>query len=137
MAQQAREFLRAAQREFEFAKLEISIPGYFLAARALERGLKSFLLLRGRSERDLRAISHDLSKALEEAECAGIRDVVVMLPEHEAALRWVNEYYQSKDLEYLKTGSKSYPALDVLIACGDRILTNLNPELRRWLPVAE
>ncbi len=130
----AQEFLRAAQREFDSSRPEALVVGCFLAARAIELGLKSFLLLQGRSERELRAISHDLSKAFDEAVAATLRDVVKLLPEHELALHWVNETYQSKDLEYVTKGSKSFPAPDVLVACADRILTQLAPELRRWRP---
>jgi HEPN domain-containing protein len=137
MAQQAREFLRAAQREFDSSRPKALMVGYFLAARAIELGLKSFLLLRGRSERELRTIGHDLNKAFDEAAAASLRDVAEILPEHEAALRWVNAYYQLKDLEYVTTGPKSYPAPEVLVACADRILNHLDPELRRWRPSGE
>ena len=47
MAKQARQFLDAARREFEVTKSGVTIPGYFLAARAIELAFKSFLLLRG------------------------------------------------------------------------------------------
>lgn len=108
------------------------MPAYLLASRAIELGLKAFLLTCGRDERALRGISHDLGKALDEALATGLREVTSFNSEEEQCVRWINEYYWRKDLEYPTTGFKSYPPLAYLTDFADRLLHDLKPKLRKW-----
>ena len=134
LADSAREFVGAARREREHAGRGTSITAYFLVARALELVLKAYLVFRGRSEAQLRAISHDLNKALADSTREGLASLVNPAPEEIAALSIINDYYSSKDLEYLHTGYKSYPDHELLAALVDKILSALARPLRSWRP---
>jgi len=137
LADQAGEFLIAAQRVFELAKpLKVSIPAYFLAARSIELALKSFLVLKGHSVGQLKNISHNLERALEEATALGLHSVLAPSAEQVTAIQMVNAYYNSKDLEYLTTGFKSYPDRKVLLAVAQETLEALKAPLRAWRPPA-
>ena len=125
-------FAAAARRESEIAHQGLSMPAYFLAARAIELGLKSFLLLRGSTEQDLRRISHDLGKALDAARQEGLDSITPVSTEAEQAVRWINEYYYRKDLEYPTAGYKSYPQIHYLVTFADLLFTSLQPQRRRW-----
>ena len=133
-ANHSRDFVEAAKRESEIARGGFSMPAYFLAGRAIELGLKSFLLLSGQGETEIRRISHDLGKALDVAEQAGLRAIVSITPETEQAVRWINEYYQRKDLEYPTTGYKSFPPIHYLIELADQLFVGLESTRRKWRP---
>jgi hypothetical protein len=131
-ALQARAFVEAAEREFRHSGSDFSFPGYFLAGRAIELGLKVFLLLRGQSKRDLMSVSHDLVRALDAARGLGFDAVVRLRPEHEEALRMLNPYYESKDLGYPTTGFKSYPEPVAVLGCARQVLSDLDSAVRAW-----
>ena len=133
-AQQAQQFLDAASREQASAKVQISLPAYFLAGRAIELALKSYMLLKGEDERSLRRVSHDLAEALDEAVRLGLPSVMAVAPESDEAVRWINDYYSIKDLEYPTTGYKSYPPIHYLIDFCNSLLKALQPVLRAWRP---
>lgn len=135
-AQHARDFLDAATREQARQRIGVSIPAYFLAARAIELALKAFLLLKGDTEKDLRAVSHDLAKALDRATSLGLGSAYNVRQESDEAVRWINEYYAIKDLEYLTTGYKSYPEFQYLETFASELLSSLAPRLRAWRPSA-
>ena len=103
-------FLDAAAREFSAEEPAISIPGYFLVGRAAELALKAYLLSCGATEAELRGIGHDLEDALAAAGDLEIPGDIA------AVLRALNPYYSGKDLEYPKTGLKSFPDHDVALA---------------------
>lgn len=135
LTQLGREFLEAARREAAL-KNQISLPAYFLVARSIELGIKAFLVLKGHSEAQLKAIGHDLESALEEARRHGFDSLVSPSQDHKAALEILNLYYKSKDLEYTQTGYKSYPRHDLLVAFADGVLASLAAPLRNWNPPA-
>jgi hypothetical protein len=131
----AKDFLAAADRELKHSPPpSVSLTAYFLVSRAIEVGLKSFLILEGATDSDLRRIGHDLAKAVDEAVQAGIADVVILPPEGEAAVRTINAYYSAKDLEYVTTGFKSYPPLGQLTHYADTLLNGLQMRIRAWRP---
>ena len=137
LAEQAGEFLTAAQRVFDVTKtLKVSIPAYFLTARSIELALKSFLVLKGHSVGQLKNISHNLERGLDEATTLGLHSILEPPPEQVAAIRAVNLYYNSKDLEYLTTGYKSYPDRLLLLAFAEQMLAALKTPLRAWRPPA-
>lgn len=112
----------------------MSLPAYFLAGRAIELALKSYMLLQGRTEKDLRSVSHDLAAALDTAVRLGLPSILLVSGESEQAIRWINDYYASKDLEYPTTGYKSYPQIRYLLEFAGSLLTQLTPRLRSWRP---
>lgn len=133
-AQQAQQFLDAAKRESSTSGRPISLPAYFLAGRSIELALKSYLLLEGRVERDLRRISHDLGAALDAAQASNLSSLLTVAAESDQAVRWINDYYAVKDLEYPTTGFKSYPPVHYLLNFSESLIGALQPRLRTWRP---
>ena len=133
-AQHARKFQDAAKREALRRKRGVSLPAYFLAARAIELALKSYLLLEGHSERQLRDLRHGLSDCLDAANSAGLPGLVAASVESDYAVRWIDPYYREKDLEYPTTGFKSYPEIKYLVGFCDSLLDALDAPLRKWRP---
>lgn len=131
-AQHAEEFLAAAQREETVKPTTISMPAYFLVAHAIELGLKAYLLTLGQDEKALRRIGHDLGKALNKALEMGLRDVSSFRPDEEDCVRWINEHYWRKDLEYPTTGFKSFPPFSCLTDFAERLLGDIKGKIRQW-----
>src|SRR5690348_12482498 len=129
-AQQAQQFLDAAKREATESSRSISLPAYFLVGRSIELALKSYLLLQGQQERDLRKISHDLGAALDAAQALGLSSLLTVAPESDQAVRWINDYYAIKDLEYPTTGFKSYPPIHYLLNFSASLIAAVQPSLR-------
>ena len=134
LANHCRDFAAAAKREVADARSPMSMPAYFLVARAIELGLKSYLLLCGKTEKDLRRISHDLGDALDAAKAEGIGAIVHVSVEADAAVRWINDYYEKKDLEYPTIGYKTYPQISYLIDFADELFDSLETRRRQWRP---
>ena len=131
-AQHATKFLRAAKREAHAEPQDVSMPAYFLVARAIELSLKTYLLTLGRDRKALRRISHDLGRALDEALAAGLRGVTSFSPAEEQYVRWINEYCWRKELEYPTTGFYSFPPIAMLTDFTERLLRDLEPRTREW-----
>lgn len=132
--QQSYQFLAAAEREFSANGSAVSIPSYFLVGRALELGLKSFLLLHGQTEADLRAVGHDLLDGLTAAQNFCLEASVDLEPEDLTAIRMLHPYYVSKDLEYVTNGYKQYPEKQFLLGFTHRLLEGIEPAIRSWRP---
>ncbi len=111
----------------------IAAPPFYLYCHAIELSLKSFLIVRGTSERELRRIGHDLEAGLEAASSQGLGEVASLPGEEQAAIRVMNQYYQGKELEYLVTGFKSYPTLNLLHSCATKLICAIEPYLRTQL----
>jgi hypothetical protein len=135
-ANHSQEFIAAARREHAIGASTTSMPAYFLAARGIELGLKSYLLLVGKKESTLRTISHDMEKAVVASDLEGLRNVIAVSADTETAVAWINGYYSKKDLEYPKTGYKSYPPLELLLQFGELLFTGLGAQRRNWRPSA-
>jgi len=105
-----------------------------LAGQSIELALKVFLLLKGYSDSQLRNISHNLERALDEATTAGFPALFSLPPEQVAAIRAVNPYYNSNDLEYLTRGYKSYPDHRLLLAFAEQTLDVIKASLQAWRP---
>lgn len=133
-SQQSQAFLDAAAREFNESPHAISIPAYFLVGRALELAFKSFLLVHGATEKKLRKLGHDLDRGLEAAVEAGLGDLLEIEDQDRAAIFGLNRYYVSKDLEYVRTGYKSYPEPRIVLATARRLLSGIAPAVRAWRP---
>lgn len=128
------EFLAAAKREFDQDQVGVCLPAYFLAGRSLELALKSYILAQGGDETLLRSISHNLVRALREARDRGLDRFVSHSEEDAALVRWTNAYYERKDLEYPTTGSKSYPAPNLLVNYVAKMRDGIGVPIRRWRP---
>lgn len=101
-------------------------PTYFVAGQAIELALKGFHRGHGASEGYLKkALGHDLSEALSTAEDKGLSDIVPISPEDRAYVAALNDYYLTKDLQYAKQGSKSWPHIDGVLAVADKLVNGL------------
>jgi hypothetical protein len=84
-----------------------SLPTLLLLSHGIELMLKAYLLSQGISEKQLKNIGHDLVECLAEADGRGLR---LLGKKDRAVVRWLNEYYNKKEFEYVVTqGLKSFP----------------------------
>jgi hypothetical protein len=81
----------------------------FLLSQAIENALKSFLLIRGVTEKELIKISHDLPRVLARAETAGWR---TPHPADRFLLKVIDGSYRSqKKLQYHRASAMTLPLL--------------------------
>lgn len=76
-----------------------SLAGYFLMGRAIELGLKSYLLRSGLREVDLKRIGHNLTEALREALAQRIEPAFVS-EDLKDCIAMLDKYYSKKEFEY-------------------------------------
>jgi hypothetical protein len=120
----AREFLDAAHLVRRDKPVWFG-PTYFLVCQSIELSLKGFLRGSGYSDKQLRRISHDLDQCVVEARAARIETYVSLSEADVAAIAAINNYYQSKDLQYSTGGYKSYPPPESLLALAERLWESL------------
>lgn len=118
----ANNFFEAASLVSEQSASRISIPAYFLFCRSIELALKAFLRSRGHDLNSVINFRHNLDALLTAASEAGLGSVVLLEKKHENAIRLINQYYVDKELEYIVTGSKQFPQIDLLHSCAESIL---------------
>jgi HEPN domain-containing protein len=119
----AREFLDAAHL-VRRDKPAWFAPTYFLVCQSIELSLKAFLRGSGYSDKQLRRLSHNLDACIQAAHAGGL-DSHVRLSEAVAAVSLINAYYYSKDLQYSRSGYKSYPQAESLLALAERLWESL------------
>lgn len=74
---------------------------HYLYGHALELALKAFLVGKGWTGAQLRnKLGHDLDACLSKAQAAGLSSHVQLSPDEDAAVKLLNESYETKDLEY-------------------------------------
>lgn len=129
----AHDFARAGELFHTHHPDTIAAPAFYLYCHAIELSLKALLIVRGTSERQLRNVGHDLEAGLQAAVSHGLGEVASLSAEERAAIRVMNQYYRGKELEYLVTGFKSYPTLDLLHSCATKLLSAIEPYLRAQL----
>lgn len=78
---------------------------YFLYGRSIELALKAFLSCHGKTEGDLRSVSHSLTGCLAEAERLGLASGFPLTDAHRTAIHWISDPYAGKDFEYAKVTS--------------------------------
>jgi hypothetical protein len=137
-----RSFL-AARKAVRLSKHFSSVP-YYLTCRAIELFLKSFLLDNGWTEKQFRVkggLWHDLERALQEAEDAGLGERVRITQQRRGQIAVANGYYAGKGFEYYQfdRAAKGYPELPdlrLLDRFADRLLVVLEPRefLQQLIP---
>ena len=123
----ARDFLEVAKivrREKPENPVKFKLM-YFFVCQSIELSLKAYLRGSGYSDKRLRRISHNLNKCVARAKATGVDHYVSLSAADEAAIAAINPYYQSKDLQYGRSGWKSYPNLDFLISLAERLWSGL------------
>ena len=118
---EAAKIVRANQRDS-------FVPLYFLVCQSIELSMKAVLRGCGFTDRGLRKLGHDLEKCLSALKDPKVGLAVVfteVFTERDShALRKINPYYKEKDLQYIKSGAKSFPGIDVLIELADRLISS-------------
>jgi hypothetical protein len=107
--------------------LEISIPAYFLAGHSIELSLKAFLRARGVSVGDLRskAYGHNLEAILRESRRRKLGLVVSLTKTDIDSVFLLNQVYKPKELEYIVTGYRQFPAYGALVVCAKKLVQGL------------
>lgn len=118
----------ANRARIEKSKYFSPVP-YYLYCRSIELVLKSFLLAKGMTKKQLKArkLGHDLIALLAKAREMGLEDIVVIGSDEEVELSKANEYYCKKDFEYFNVGFGYYslPSLSILNELSERLLMSL------------
>jgi hypothetical protein len=99
-------------------------PRYYLLGHSIELALKAFLLSKGVPLSELRSkkLGHDLEKALVRAEELGLQNAVTVSDQERADIILLNKTYQSKEHEYISTGSFQVPKMERLLAILHKVL---------------
>jgi HEPN domain-containing protein len=95
----ARDYQTAVQILCQNLEKNTLIPTGVLASQAIELSLKAYLLNEGKNEKDLKDISHDLSRALDETVKLGLkidRDVTFTVDVLSLSHNWPNLFRYPK-----------------------------------------
>lgn len=96
-------------------------PSLFLLLHALELFLKAFLVSQGMTEKQLRAISHDLLACLRACQARGFSRYVDLSWREQLQIGRLNRYYQNKELEYFVPRAKHFGNVDQIFSAVLRI----------------
>lgn len=119
----ARYYLLAAEKLSQ--SNEISIPAYYLVSHSIELALKAFLMGSGFPLQKLKNMGHDLEKALRCCDSLGLSSYCNFSDEQKFAIKLINQHYETKELEYIKTGYKQYPQIKLLVTASQTLLGGL------------
>lgn len=100
-------------------------PSYYLTSHSIELALKAFLRGNGVSLDDLKnqkKLGHDLEKILNNATYLGLGTFLEITEKDKFAVYAINDYYKGKELEYIVTGFKRFPKIELLISFNGRLL---------------
>jgi hypothetical protein len=104
------------------------IPVMFLIGQAIELALKAYLLAKGVPLRNLRRdYGHELHRSLRKAKELGLGDVVSLSAEEEGIIDLLDDLYSSKQLQYIVTGSKTFPVFGPLESVARKLVYGIAP----------
>jgi len=107
------------------------IPKYYLICHSLELSLKAFLNHKGVSQKDLKdKFRHNLKALFREARRLDLRKEFRFSSDQWKAILVINSYYQGKEFEYARAGSKRFPLYSVLSSAAEGLLTGISPSIR-------
>ena len=122
----AKAYLDAAKTVVSTSDKElVPTPVYYLVCHSIELILKAFLRGSGEELEGLKKIGHDLNRCLNKAEKKGINQYYCFTQSQKEAIDLINDYYGSKELEYISTGSKTFPKYKILDEIADGLLASL------------
>lgn len=105
---------------------------YFSYCRAIELGLKAYLLAKGKSIKWIKTeLRHDLKKALKHAKQNSLEDLVNTSNKEELEIEIANIYYDEKGFEYFffenhVTGLKDLPNLEIIRKYSEKLIRDIN-----------
>jgi len=109
----------------------VPTPAYYLICHSIELTLKAYLRGSGEELKRLRKIGHNLNQCLSKAGEKGLAQYHCLKPSQEKAVSLINDYYESKELEYISTGFKTLPTYKVLDEVADELLLSLREYCQR------
>ena len=99
------------------------VPVMYLIGHSIELSLKSYLLYSGDTVDDVRFnFGHNLLRALEAANDKGLNDHVTFDDVELGALEVLEKLYATKQLNYIQTGFKEFPAFGPLESLAKKVL---------------
>ena len=105
------------------------IPVMYLIGHSIELGLKSYLLYMGISLDDLpqKKYGHNLIKSFDKAKELGLLKIVNFDTVEIEGLKVLNELYSTKQLNYIITGSKTFPVFGPIQSFCRKLLNGVCP----------
>jgi len=106
---------------------------YFLYCRAIELGLKAYLLSKDKKLAWIKnTLGHDLTKGLKNARLNSLDDLFDTTDNEAREIEIANNYYKTKGFEYFVilnhiTGLKGLPSLDILKTYSHKLLKHIKP----------
>ena len=100
----------------------------FLIGQAIELALKAYLLAKGVPPKKLRSdYGHELHRSLRKAKELGLSDVVSLSAEEKGIIDLLDDLYSSKQLQYIVTGSKTFPVFGPLESVARKLVYGIAP----------
>ncbi|MGB9911321.1 MAG: hypothetical protein ACPLKP_01810 [Microgenomates group bacterium] len=103
---------------------------YFLLFHSMELAFKSFLLYRGYKVDEIKKLKHDLVKAIDLCKKEGILNLYKLDNQFLKSISHMNEYYRTKQFEYLFGGFKIYIPPEEFIEPINKLLNCLENKYR-------
>lgn len=101
---------------------------FFLYCRAIELGLKAYLLAKGNNLNWVKGtLNHDLVKGLKNSKLNSLDDILDTSEIEEKEIEMANKYYKTKGFEYFSvlnhvTGLEGLPKMDILKGYAHKLL---------------
>ena len=112
----ASSYKRAAETLIAKRNAELVVPTIYLLTHALELALKSFLLFKGVTAKDLsrRPYHHDVSHCLSQAEANGLLGTLLLTERQREAVRSASVMFDKKELNYFYEKPAVFPSMEAL-----------------------
>jgi hypothetical protein len=104
------------------------MPVNFLLGQSIELALKAYLRERGFKLKVLRKLGHDLSETMKVAQNEGLK-VDGWSRGIEAQLELLSVPYKARELQYIRTGAKTFPTIDPLLRLVATIVYSVAPHV--------
>ncbi|SRR5581483_292365 len=98
----------AAEALMKQTEVYVRQPTLLLLLHSLELYLKSFLILQGKTEKELRNLGHDLVSCMRACKDRGLSKHVALCRADVAQVVRLNKFYVGKELEYFVPRSKRF-----------------------------
>lgn len=104
----------AARALHQGPSAQSSLPILFLLLHSLELFLKAYLVSQGATEKELRALGHDLVACMRACKSKGLSNHLTVEKRAVVQVVRVNRYYSDKELEYFTPRAKRFGSIDML-----------------------